>query len=158
MVQEKFIVVATEDELQIPFAASILAGRLRTPIVTGVGATNVINALKDLPRDSDILNVGYCGSNRFPVGSAVWIGETRLFHPNVNFQEITFELGPHDTICLTSGDFVLDGSDLPTKSVVDMELAHIAAFGFAHLSSLKIVSDNLSVKQYNERAKLNPQQ
>lgn len=65
--------------------------------------------------------------------------------------EETFELGNHDTLCLTAGDFVLDGADLPEKSVVDMELAYIAAFGFASVMSIKYVSDALNLRQYNER-------
>jgi hypothetical protein len=33
-----------------------------------------------------------------------------------------------------------------------MELAYIAAMGFTHLSSLKVVSDNLSLHAYREVA------
>lgn len=150
----KYLIVATEDELELPWSEALrprgVVGSDRV-IVTGVGGTNVIRALKDLPRDSQIYNVGWAGSVHYPVGSVLHIGATRLWHPNVDFLEETFELGNHDTLCLTAGDFVLDGADLPEKSVVDMELAYIAAFGFASVMSIKYVSDALNLRQYNER-------
>jgi len=147
----RYLIVATEDELKLPFAVGAIQGGYRQPIVTGVGATNVIMALRKLPRHADILNVGYCGSNRYPIGSVVWIGESRLWHPNVDFKENTFHLmDGTDAICFTAGDFVLDGSDLPVKSVVDMELAYIAAFGFQSLRAVKYVSDNLNLQQYEK--------
>lgn len=147
----RFLIVATEAELQLPLAVAAVQGGYRQPVVTGVGATNVILALRKLPRHADVLNVGFCGSNRFPVGEEVWIGNTRLWHPNVDFKETTFHLMDEaDTLCLTSGDFVLDGAALPTKSVVDMELAYIAAFGFQSLKAVKYVSDNLNLNQYEQ--------
>ena len=146
---KKYLVVSTEDELTLPWAQ---ANDCYETIVTGVGATNVIRALKDLPRDIDILNVGYCGSNRYPIGAVVWIKECRLWHPNVEFQEMTFTLDSpcSEAVCFTAGDFVLDGEELPGHAVVDMELAHIAAFGFSRLRAVKYVSDNLNLDQYNK--------
>lgn len=147
----RFLIVATEAELQLPLAVAAVQGGYRQPIVTGVGATNVILALRKLPLHADVLNVGFCGSNRFQVGEEVWIGNTRLWHPNVDFKETTFHLMDEtDTLCLTSGDFVLDGASLPAKSVVDMELAYIAAFGFQSLKAVKYVSDNLNLNQYEQ--------
>lgn len=146
----RFLVVATEAELSLVYARYALDGG-RQPIVTGVGATNVILALRKLPRHADVLNVGYCGSNRYPVGACVFIADTRLWHPNVDFKETTFHLSDGgEALCLTSGDFVLDGADLPAKSVVDMELAYIAAFGFQSLRAVKYVSDNLNLNQYEQ--------
>lgn len=143
----RYLVVAERKELDLPLA-KIAVESGRTPIVTGVGGTNVIKALRNIPRDADILNVGYCGSNRFPIGAVIWIGETRLLHPNVAFEEEVFRLGPENTVCLTSGDFVLEGADLPECSCVDMELAYIAAFGFQTVRAVKYVSDNLDYKKY----------
>lgn len=147
---DSYLIVATEDELKLPWSeVAMNIGYL--PRVVGVGGTNIIRALKDIPRDSHIFNVGYAGSLCYPVGMARHIGRVRLHHPNVDFQEEAFELGPYDTVCLTAGDFVLDGADLPEKSVVDMELAYIAAFGFASVMSVKYVSDALNLRQYDER-------
>lgn len=145
----RYIVVAEEKELALPLAAmAVESGRI--PIVTGVGGTNVIRALRHLPEESDLLNVGYCGSNRFPIGAVLWIGETRLWHPNVDYGEETFRIGPENTVCLTAGDFVTEGENLPACSCVDMELAYIAALGFKTLRAVKYVSDNLDIKKYRQ--------
>lgn len=142
----RYLVVATEDELQLPWAQAMSDHQ---PIVTGVGGTNVIRALRDLPRDSEIFNVGYAGSLCYPVGSTQWVTYCRLWHPNVEFKEPSFKLSETGhVICLTAGDFVLDGSLLPIHTVVDMELAYIAAFGFAKLTAIKYISDNLNYKEY----------
>lgn len=146
---ERYLIVATPDELELPVAKYIRL--FRKVIVTGVGGTNVIRALQDVPREAAIMNVGYCGAPHYPVGSVLWIGDVRLYHPNVDFKEPVFRLGPHDTTCLTAGDFVKDGHGLPKNCVVDMELAYIAALGFKELQAVKYVSDNLSLKQYEMR-------
>lgn len=149
---KKYLVVATKAELQLPWADCVRPER--EVIVTGVGGANVIQALKDLPRDSDIFNVGYCGSLYYPIGATVWVRESRLWHPNVCYDETTFPIkGYGDVLCLTAGDFLLDGTSLPDKTVVDMELAYIAAFGFEKVVSVKFVSDNLNLKQYDNTLK-----
>lgn len=145
----KYLVVATEDELALPLA-SCLDG-FQT-IVTGVGGTNIIRALKDLPRDAQIVNIGWAGSTSYPVGSVLRIGSARLWHPTVDFAEETFILGNDETLCLTAGDFI-EGATLPDHSVVDMELAYIAAFGFSRLSSIKYISDNLNLNEYEKCTK-----
>lgn len=147
--EPKYLVVATKAELSLPWAEC--ERPYREVIVTGIGGTNVIRALRDIPRDSDILNVGYCGSAAFPIGFTVFVRECRLWHPNVSFDEPVFRLFDRgNALCLTAGDFVTDGTGLPAKSVVDMELAYIAAMGFGKVQSIKFVSDNLSIKQYNK--------
>lgn len=146
---KKYLVVATRAELDLPWAECERDNR--EVIVTGVGGTNVIRALRDIPKDADILNVGYCGSASFPIGYTVFVRECLLWHPNVSFDEPVFRLFDRgNALCLTAGDFVIDGTGLPPKSVVDMELAYIAAMGFGKVQSIKFVSDNLSLKQYNE--------
>lgn len=152
-------------------------------LVTGVGALNVIRALRDIPRDTLLLNIGYCGSSNFPIGSLVEVTESRLNHPNVTYSEPELRLQPcppewlrvcaddRDTacerdavgdrdnkaassedllhaVCYSNTDFVLQ-SDY-RDCVFDMELAYIAAQGFTRLSSLKVVSDNLSLHAYHE--------
>lgn len=151
--ETKYLVVATRAELDLPWADC--ERDAREVIVTGVGGTNVIRALRDLPRDADILNVGYCGSASFPIGFTVFVRECRLWHPNVSFDEPTFRLLERgNALCLTAGDFVTDGTGLPAKSVVDMELAYIAALGFRRLESIKFVSDNLNMEQYDKIARI----
>lgn len=149
MVHSRYIILAEEGERDL--IAKYLPECQEWPvIITGVGAINIIRSLQDLPRDARLVNIGYCGSANFEVGSAVWVSEARLNHPNVTYPEPTLSLAPYGegVICYTNTDFVLQ-SDYK-DCVFDMELAYIAALGFTHLSSLKIVSDNLSLHDYHE--------
>lgn len=117
-------------------------------IVTGVGAVNIINALKDVDKKTAIVNVGYAGSNCLPIGSRVKIGKSKLYHPNVAIQEKEYDL-KGDVTCYTSNDFVLK-TDMEQPCVFDMELVFIMALGFENVISEKVVSDNLSVEKFNE--------
>ena len=127
-------------------------------IYTGVGAINVIRALQDLPRDAQLLNIGYAGSANFNVGTWVEVSEVRLNHPNVTYDEPALKISDSQApisdalraICYTNTDFVLQ-SDYK-DCVFDMELAFIAALGFTNLHSLKYVSDNLSLHAYREHS------
>ncbi len=131
-------------------------------IVTGVGALNVLQALRDVPRDTRLLNIGYAGSANFDIGSTVEVSEVRLNHPNVKYPEPILALEPMQkawlchpaavkrAICYSNTDFMMQ-SDYH-NCVFDMELAYIAGMGFEHVSALKIVSDNLSLHAYREVA------
>lgn len=152
---QKLIVIAEEQERE-------LAERYfpKMPIlVTGVGALNVIKSLKDLPRDTEIFNIGYAGSANFAVGTIVEVTEVRLNHPNVQYDEpkymleslpasIVNETDMQKAICYTGVDFVLQ-SDYK-DCVFDMELAFICGIGFERIHAIKYVSDNLSLHQYRE--------
>lgn len=116
-------------------------------IVTGIGALNVIQALRDVDRDEPILNVGYAGSNSIPIGTRVHVGECRLYHPNADFESPVYALRG-DVPCFTSNDFVTETS-VKVPCVFDMELAYILAMGFTDVSSDKVVSDNLDMNEYN---------
>ncbi len=130
-------------------------------LVTGVGALNIVRSLRDVPRDTPLLNIGYAGSANFAIGSVVCVNEVSLHHPNVTYNEPTLHLStdalkmlkdndiePLEAKCYSSCDFVLQS---PYKNCVfDMELAYIAALGFERLCSIKIVSDNLSLHDYRE--------
>lgn len=156
----KLIVIAEEGERKL--IAEHLPQLVDQPVcVTGVGAINIIKSLYDVPRDTEIINIGYCGSANFEIGSLAMIGEARLNHPNAKYSEPVLKLEPltlpdgetlhtsHDQVpCYSNTDFVLQ-SDYK-DCVFDMELAFIAALGFTHLSSVKIVSDNLSLHAYHE--------
>lgn len=148
----KLLVVATPEELELPWAKAMKADESRKVVITGVGGANVIRALRGYPEDAEIFNVGYCGSSCYPKGSFHWIGYCRLWHPIAGaFEEPSFKIsGLSKTICLTAGDFITDGNDLPAHSVVDMELAYIAALGFKSIKSVKYVSDNCNFNDYKE--------
>lgn len=131
-------------------------------VVTGVGAINVMQTLRELPRNAKIINIGYAGSANYEIGSAVCVKEAKLNHPCVTYPEPELHLDtlpteylkePQNCIestCYSNTDFVLQ-SDYQ-DCVFDMELAYIAALGFEHVCSLKIVSDNLSLHAYREVA------
>lgn len=138
------IVVATDEEYKLAkkrFKHHII-------IKTGVGGINVVRKLKRFPKWLKITNFGYVGSNVLPIGTEIKVGESRLYHPNVEYQEPTYILNGN-VKCYTSNDFVLN-TDIKEPCVFDMELAYICAIGFKRVESIKIISDNLSLKQYEE--------
>jgi len=157
---ERYIVIAEEGERSL--IAQHLPGCNWPVIVTGVGALNVIQALQNIPRDAELLNIGYAGSSNFAIGTLVEVTEVRLNHPNVTYPEPTLRLQglptdlktdvePIKAVCYSNTDFVL-ASDYK-DCAFDMELAYIAALGFKHLTALKHVSDNLSLHTYHEHSR-----
>lgn len=134
------IVVATQDEYR----------NFKRPyneiFVTGVGYGNVIRSLADIPRDTPILNIGYAGSNSIPKGTVCFVKECRHYHPNVDYEEPIYRLDG-DYICYTSDDFVLH-TDIEEPVLFDMELYAILSMGFTDVTAVKIVSDNLSIEEY----------
>ena len=61
-------------------------------VITGVGAINVIRALQTLPKDGHYINIGYAGSANFEIGTIVAVTQSRLNHPNANYEEPIFTL------------------------------------------------------------------
>lgn len=141
------IVVATDEEYRL--AQKRFKGQ--KIVKTGVGGINTYRALKDKDKKQDITNFGYVGSNNIPIGTEVKIGKCKLYHPNVEYNEPEFEL-KGDITCYTSNDFVLK-TEIKEPVVFDMELAYILAMGFENVESIKIVSDNLSLKEYEKNIK-----
>lgn len=134
------IVVAMPEEVK-------LAGETDEPIlVTGVGAINVIEALRSIPKETPICNIGYAGSNIIPVGTRCVIGRVASYHPNADFTDKGYHLDG-DVTCFTSSDFVFQ-TDIKSPCVFDMELAYILALGFKNVTAIKIVSDNLSKERF----------
>ena len=82
------IVVATDNEYKLAKKRF----KHRIIIKTGVGGINVVRTLKRLPKWLKITNFGYAGSNKIPPGTEVNIGRCKLYHPNVNYKEKTYEL------------------------------------------------------------------
>lgn len=138
------VVVATDEEYKVA-QKRFIGHRI---IKTGIGGINVLETLKNVNKYLKIINFGYVGSNNIPIGTEVKIGECMLYHPNVEYKEPIYKLDG-DTKCYTSNDFVL-GTNIKEPCVFDMELAYILALGFKNVESIKIVSDNLSLKEYKE--------
>lgn len=134
------IVVATKQEKER------FKSETQEIIMTGVGYGNVFEALKDIPRDTPITNIGYAGSNTIPKGTVCGIGECRHYHPNVEYEETVYKLNG-DYICYTSDDFVTY-TDIKEPVVFDMELYAILSMGFTNVTAIKIISDNLSIEEY----------
>ena len=143
------IVVATDEEYKL--AQKRFKGA--EVVKTGVGGINILNALKEVDKGQEIVNFGYVGSNVIPIGTEVRIGECKLYHPNVEYEEPTYKLDG-DITCYTSNDFILE-TKIKEPVVFDMELAYILALGFENVESIKIVSDNLSLKKYEKTIKEN---
>ena len=147
------IVVATDEEYSL--AKKRFKGQ--KIVKTGVGGINVIETLKHYPKWLKIINFGYVGSNNIPIGTEVKIFESKLYHPNVEYLEpgylLNCNLLENNLVdCYTSNDFVLE-TNIKEPCVFDMELAYICALGFKNIESIKIVSDNLSLKEYEENIK-----
>lgn len=138
------IVVAMPEEL------ALVDSRHDTALVTGAGAQNVIRSLADIDRDTPIFNVGYAGGNKLEVGSRVRVGKVGFYHPIAGaISGETERLLDGNVPCYTSGDFV-ENADIQEPCVFDMELAYILALGFTNVSAEKVVSDNLSKKEFEE--------
>jgi hypothetical protein len=114
-------------------------------IITGIGPLNVISKLMNLPRDTPIHNVGYAGSNSIPIGTRCRIGKVSAYHKAI-FTDPKYVLDG-DTPLYSSGDFVTE-TDITEPCLFDMELAFILAMGFTNVTAEKVVSDNLSLKEY----------
>lgn len=150
------VVIAEEGEREL--ATKYFPGA--EVLVTGVGALNIMQSLRNLPLDTPIINIGYVGSANFEIGSLVEIGEVRLCHPNVSYPEpeihlqegLATEYGievAHTNVPIfTNVDFVLQSKE--RDCVFDMELAFICGMGFTDVRSIKIVSDNLSLHEYHD--------
>jgi hypothetical protein len=159
---KKLVVIAEPEEMKL---VKELGYDKYPVLITGVGALNVIDAVKDLPKNMTLINIGYAGSKDLEPGEFYAVNMVSLYHPNVSYDEKTYNMGwipwcydededeePFKAVkCLTGTDFVLK-SDV-NGCVFDMELAYIAALGFENLVAFKYVSDNLDLQEYREKLK-----
>lgn len=140
------VVIASDNERKLVEELGYANNKI---IVTGIGAINVITALKDLPKEQEIVNIGYCGSNHLPIGQKVVVGVSTLLHEIFHYEEEpikTIDYPASKVVCYTSTDFVVK-TDIKEPCVFDMELAYICSL-FDHVKSIKVVSDNLDLHTY----------
>ena len=147
----ELVVIAEAEEMKLVKEL----GYDKLPIlITGVGALNVISALKDIPKNTHIINIGYAGSKDIEPGNFYYVERTTLYHPNVDYSEpeypTIYDWQYKEKKCYTGCDFVLQ-SDI-SDCLFDMEVSYICALGF-NVTSIKYVSDNLDLQEY--RKKLN---
>ena len=150
------VVIAEKEELKL---VEQLGYKDYPILITGVGALNIIEALKDIPKYVSIINIGYAGSKNLEPGKFYAIDGVSLYHQNVKYIEPSYSLGYNPWVggvepltpvkCLTGTDFVLE-SDI-NGCVFDMELAYIKALGFEDVIAYKYVSDNLDLQEYREK-------
>ena len=150
------VVIAEKEELKL---VEQLGYKDYPTLITGVGALNIIEALKDIPKYVSIINIGYAGSKNLEPGKFYAIDGVSLYHQNVKYIEPSYSLGYNPWVgevepltpvkCLTGTDFVLE-SDVK-GCVFDMELAYIKALGFKDVVAFKYVSDNLDLQEYREK-------
>ena len=150
------VVIAEKEELKL---VEQLGYNNYPILITGVGALNVIEALKDIPKDVSIINIGYAGSKNLESGKFYAIDGVSLYHQNVKYIEPSYSLGYNPWVggvepltpvkCLTGTDFVLKSN--VENCLFDMELAYIKALGFEDVIAYKYVSDNLDLQEYREK-------
>lgn len=150
------VVIAEKEELKL---VEELGFKDEPVIITGVGAINVLNALKNIPRDEYIVNIGYAGSNNIKIGTKVAVLTVGTLHENAKFVEQSkgcyVQTRNFDMVvpCYTSTDFVTK-TDIKEPCVFDMELAFICSL-FDKVEALKVVSDNLNKEEYKKEIKKN---
>ena len=162
-VMKGYLLIAEEQELKLLPELGINPDEWKV-VMTGVGAINIMQATRSIPKDALVLNIGYAGSSNFEIGSWIDVTEARLNHPKVTYPEPTLSLSVRATeLGLTSETMgkmrqavCYSGTDFITESIFrdcafDMEVAFIAAMGFTRLCSIKYVSDNLDLHDYREK-------
>ena len=153
---KRLVVIAEKEELKL---VEQLGYKDYPTLITGVGALNIIEGLKDIPKDVSIINIGYAGSKNLEPGKFYAIDVVSLYHQNVKYIEPSYSLGYNPWVgggeplthvnCLTGTDFILE-SNLK-GCVFDMELAYIMVLGFKDVIAYKYVSDNLDLHEYREK-------
>ena len=141
------IVICAEEEE----AKHINCHRVDKVIVTGVGVINIIkNLAGELPPKAKIINIGYAGSNKYPVGSVISVSKVERFYKPSIINEGCINLTPCyvDDFCYTCDDFLNEQVDFEIP-LIDMELYYLAA-RYPNIESIKIVSDNLNLTEHRE--------
>lgn len=150
------VVIAEKEELKL---VEELGYGDEPIIITGVGGLNVIRALKDFPKDTEILNIGYAGSNNIKIGTKVVVSTVKTLHEKATFTEQSkccrVPTGHNSKVapCYTSTDFVTK-TEIKEDCVFDMELAFICSL-FDRVWAVKVVSDNLNKEEYKKEIKKN---
>lgn len=161
-VMKGYLLIAEDQELKLLPELGINPDEWKV-VITGVGAINIMQATRTIPKDALVVNIGYAGSSNFEIGEWIDVTEARLNHPMVTYPEPVLNLSvraselnlkPEVTnkirqaVCYSGTDFVT-ASEF-RDCAFDMEVAFIAAMGFTRLCSLKYVSDNLDLHDYRE--------
>lgn len=77
-------------------------------LITGAGAGNIINALKDISTDIFIYNYGYCRAIGYDIGEALEVATVREYRHTAKIKSPEFLLAHVGVECYTASDFVKD--------------------------------------------------
>lgn len=122
-------------------------------ILLGWGETASIKTLSKLllngefNKNDKFFNIGYVGSNEFPIGTVVVVGSVHKEIPSHTVKEPAIKLSQKSKVkCYSSLNFV---ESTKHTGVFDMELYTLATF-FPKIKSVKVVSDNLNYHEYKQ--------
>ena len=122
-------------------------------VLLGWGETATIKTLSKMllngkfSKNDKFFNVGYVGSNEFPIGTVVKIGQVFKENPSNTVQEYGLKKKKKSNVnCFSSINFVEQTKHV---GVFDMELYTLATF-FPKIKSVKVVSDNLDYHEYKQ--------
>lgn len=137
-------------------------------IITGITRNNVVKQLFELnnlynykTNEAILINVGLVGSNNLEIGEIISVRNSYGYHFDLtpfgdelytayNSPYLLNKIEELKNIdCYTSDGFVLK-TNIKETCVFDMELNSITLFPHKKLYSIKIVSDTLNEKLYNE--------
>lgn len=150
-----YILVADKQEADNIKIPKELKDNVKIITLGGWGDTAVIKKLSKmmlnhkLNKNDRFFNIGYVGSNEFPIGTAVTVGSAYKETPSHTVKEPPIKLDKQSKVkCYSSINFV---ESTKHTGVFDMELYTLATF-FPKIKSVKIVSDNLNYHEYKQVA------
>lgn len=136
-------------------------------VITNVSRNGITSSLVNLIykyninyKDYIMINVGMVGSNNLKVGEVVMATKSLGYHFNLtpfgdplyHALNSPFNLDKianiKEATCYTSDGFVLE-TDIKEDAIFDMELNAIVNFPFKKYYSIKVVSDSLNNKEYD---------
>lgn len=136
-------------------------------VITDVSRNGITSALVNLIykyninyKDYAAINIGMVGSNNLKVGEVVMATKSLGYHFNLtpfgdplyHALNSPFSLekvcNVKEATCYTSDGFVLE-TDIKKDAIFDMELNAIVNFPFKKYYSIKVVSDSLNNKEYD---------
>ena len=136
-------------------------------VITDVSRNGITSALVNLIykyninyKDYAAINIGMVGSNNLKVGEVVMATKSLGYHFNLtpfgdplyHALNSPFSLekvcNVKSATCYTSDGFVLE-TDIKEDAIFDMELNAIVNFPFKKYYSIKVVSDSLNNKEYD---------
>ena len=131
-------------------------------IITDISRNGIIKSLLTIDtKDKIIINVGFVGSNNIKIGEVIQVDKSYGYHfdltpfgtPKYIAPNSPYEIDKIKNLksidCYTSDGFVTS-TNIKEDAIFDMELNAITLFPHKKLYSIKIVSDNLNSKSYQE--------